>query len=628
MSLIVKLTTLLRLGPHNLARVGLYRVGLRTGLHPVLKAKGQPVSGPHFAPLPAQTQAKPQTPPEPNRRWDDALWYFGHHAIPHDGKAPDWFANPFGSAMHTHADTPWWQIDDFSAGDIKGVWEMSRLDWAVAYATCAAHGDGTALARLNAWLADWSARNPPYLGPNWKCGQEASVRVMHLVLAAMVLRQDHAPTPALRAQIANHLARIAPTISYAIGQQNNHGTSEAGALFMGGSFLVGHDPRAEGWMRTGRRWLEERARTLIAGDGSFSQYSMNYHRVMLDTYALAESWRRWRDLPGFSDTLNTRLCAATRWMHAMTSADSGDAPNTGANDGARLMPLIAGDYRDFRPSVQLAAALFCGARAYPPGPWDALLAWLGVAGRQEPLVGQAEGTSLAGRSFDDGGYHLMKAGAAVAVMRYPRFRFRPSQADALHLDLMVHGRNMLRDSGTWTYNSQGTHNTEDATWFGSTPAHNTITFDGRSQMPQLSRFLYGAWLKAQGVKTVREDGDGRLIAAAGYTDHKGARHHRHVAMGRGELVCTDTLSGRFDEACLRWRLAPGPWRLEGRRLTGETMQIEIDSDPQGCTLTLSHAPESRYYQQRNDVPVLEVRLKQPGRIVSTIRFDDPAPTTP
>ncbi|MFN4288527.1 MAG: alginate lyase family protein [Brevundimonas sp.] len=625
MSLILKLTTLMRLGPHNLARVGLYRAGLRSGLHPVLKAKGEPVSGAHFGPAAAEP---PMPLPGPNRRWDDALWYFGHHAIAHDCEAPDWFANPFGSAMHDHADLPWWQIDDFAAGDIKGVWELSRLDWLVALATRAAHGDEASLERLNAWLSDWSARNPPYLGPNWKCGQEASVRVMHLVLAAMVLRQDHVPTPALRTQIANHLARIAPTISYAIGQQNNHGTSEAAALFMGGSFLIGHDARANGWMDTGRRWLEERARTLIAGDGSFSQYSMNYHRVMLDSYALAESWRRRRDLQPFSDTLNARLCAATRWLHAMTSAESGDAPNTGANDGARLMPLIEGDYRDHRASVQLAAALFCGARAYGPGPWDDLLAWLGVAARQEPLSEPGEGLALSGRSFDDGGYHLMKAGAAVAVMRYPRFRFRPSQADALHLDLMVGGRNVLRDSGTWTYNSQGTHNTEDASWFGSTPAHNTITFDGRSQMPQLSRFLYGAWLKARDVQTVGETGEGGLSAAAGYTDHKGARHHRHLVMSRGLLVCTDTIGGRFEQACLRWRLAPGPWRLEGKRLIGETMQIEIECAPGEAELRLTSAPESRYYQKRSEVPVLEVRLDRPGRIVSTIHFDDPAPATP
>ena len=35
-----------------------------------------------------------------------------------------------------------------------------------------------------------------------------------------------------------HLKRIESTISYAIAQDNNHGTSEAAALFIGGSWLL------------------------------------------------------------------------------------------------------------------------------------------------------------------------------------------------------------------------------------------------------------------------------------------------------------------------------------------------------------------------------------------------------
>ena len=41
-------------------------------------------------------------------------------------------------------------------------------------------------------------------------------------------------------------------MAYALGQQNNHGTSEAAALFIGGSWLeqLG-DPRGARWSRIG-----------------------------------------------------------------------------------------------------------------------------------------------------------------------------------------------------------------------------------------------------------------------------------------------------------------------------------------------------------------------------------------
>src|SRR5690606_13722194 len=149
--------------------------------------------------------------------------------------------------------------------------------------------------------------------------------------------------------------------------------------------------------------------------------------------------------------------------------------------------------------------------------------------------------SLDGCSFDDGGYHVLRAGNKTAVLRYPRFRFRPSQADALHLDLWHAGRNLLRDAGTFSYN------TSDANWFAGTAAHNTVTFNDRDQMPRLGRFLFTDWLVAEAVECVSKR-DAVETAAAAYTDRWGARHHRRVQLSPHELICTDTISGDFSQA--------------------------------------------------------------------------------
>ncbi len=222
--------------------------------------------------------------------------------------------------------------------------------------------------------------NPPYKGPDWKCGQEASIRVMHLALAAILLQQVTAPPAALLDLLRIHLRRIVPTIRYAIAQDNNHGTSEAAALFIGGSWLRAHgEPDAVTWMRLGRKWLENRAKHLIGEDGSFSQYSLNYHRVMLDTFSLAELWRRQLSLVEFSARWYSRASAATHWLHAFIDPATGDGPNLGANDGARLLPLTQTDYRDYRPAVQLAMALFTDTNAYPGNQeCSRPLLWLGL----------------------------------------------------------------------------------------------------------------------------------------------------------------------------------------------------------------------------------------------------------
>jgi hypothetical protein len=601
MSRMTQLQTFARLGLGSIARVATYRLGLNSGRHPVQRLTASVAMPPFFRPCENAGAVA-----EPNGVWDDRLWWFSWHHAPLTEGPPDWFINPFSEESQPDATRDWWRIPDFGAGDIKGLWELSRFDWVAAWATKAAQGDAAALERLNQWLADWAGRNPPYMGPNWKCGQESSIRVMHLVTAAWILGQARAPESGMVDLVRTHLQRIAPTMSYAIGQQNNHGTSEAAALFIGGSFLAGHDPRAEAWARKGRRWLEERAATLIEPDGSFSQYSVTYHRLMLDTYTLAEAWRRQHGLPAFSARLGARLAAATEWLWAITDAKTGDAPNIGANDGARLMQLTGCDYRDFRPSVQSAAALFCDADAFGPGPWNTPLHWLGVA---EGILRPAPRN----QSYDDGGYHVLHIGAAMAVLRYPRFRFRPSQADALHLDLWHNGSNLLRDAGTFSYNA------EDANWFSGTAAHNTVTFDGRDQMPRLGRFLFGEWLKADAVEPVRDDGVAATAAAA-YTDALGARHHREITLTADGLLCRDTISGTFQEACLRWRLAPGEWRLEGDTVRCGTYSIYIEIDGVPITPTLSTTMESRYYQHKAEIPEVSIKVNRPANLSSKVTF--------
>lgn len=598
------LKTLMALGPESVARVGVYRLGLRSGLHPVQRISAEVPRGPFFMAPPAW----PDLPP-PNARWSNRLWWFDWFTADRPEGAPDWHHNPFGSGQSDQA-SDWWTIPDFAGSDIKGTWELSRFGWLPAFATQAAHGDADALRSINQWLESWLRENPPYRGANWKCGQEASFRVLHLLAAAIILDQDRAPQPALAETVALHLKRIAPTMSYAIGQDNNHGTSEAAAMFAGGSFLAALDwPEARKWSDMGRRWLENRARRLIAPDGSFSQYSVVYHRLMLDTYSFVETWRRRFDLMPFPDPVTSRLVAATAWLDAMVDRISGDAPNLGANDGARIFALTEAGYRDFRPSLQLASVLFRGQRAIgETGPWDDQLRWLGIS----PAVATAP--PPASKSLDDGGFHVLRAGRAAAYLHYPRFRFRPSQADLLHLDLWVEGRNLLRDAGTFSYNAAP----DTGGYFAGTASHNTVQFDGRDQMPRLGRFLFGEWAKASDVEFASSHEAPRCAAA--FTDYQGARHHREISLHADGFRCSDTISGRFSAAVLRWRLLPGAYRLTNNSLSGEGLELRIECNDPDHRLDLTTGSESRYYMHQEQIPVLEIALTRPCWIVTTGKF--------
>jgi len=198
------------------------------------------------------------------------------------------------------------------------------------------------------------------------------------------------------------------------------------------------------------------------------------------------------------------------------------------------------------------------------------------------------------------------------MLRYPRFRFRPGQADALHLDLWLGPDNLLRDGGTYSYNT-------DQQWieyFTGTASHNTVQFDDRDQMPRLSRFLFGDWLKSEGVEPFQVDAEGTHFGA-GYKDHHGARHHRRVCLQAAALTVRDEVEGFAQKAVLRWRLSPGDWRLaqspQGLCLTQGAegrVSLLVTADVPLIRSELVQGWESLHYLEKMPVPVLEIEVKQ------------------
>ncbi len=585
-----------------------YRLRLRAGIHPVQRITPvAPPRGPFFV---AATAPRSLPPPQ---AWQRTGNCFGWYRPDLGDGPPDWHRNVFSGMRATRIDADWWTIPDFDPelGDIKTIWEASRFDWVVNFAQQARAGRAASIERLNRWLADWCQRNPPYRGHNWKCAQEASIRVMHLALAALILDETPAPQPALIDLVIAQLRRIEPTVAYAMAQDNNHGTSEAAALFIGGSWLerLGR-PDGLRWHSQGRRWLENRARRLIQADGSFSQYSVNYHRLMLDTLSLVEIWRRHLDLPVFSDSYRTRASAATAWLRAMVDPVTGDAPNFGANDGANLLPLTDADCRDFRPAVQVAATLFENRSAYPAeGSWQAQLDWLGVHTGSEDVAAPASAL------LDDGGHAVLRSGDARAILRYPRFRFRPGHADALHVDLWVAGENLLRDGGSFSYAADP----EWQEYFAGASGHNTVEFDDRQQMPRLSRFLWGRWLETRTLTPIQETADAVSVAAS-YEDSRGAVHERTLELQRGCLTVRDRLGGFTSKAVLRWRLRPGAWTVDGTAVTDGHHRLEVSADVPIVRCEVVGGWESRYYMQKTAIPVLEVEVASPGTVTSAYRW--------
>ena len=207
----------------------------------------------------------------------------------------------------------------------------------------------------------------------------------------------------------------------------------------------------------------------------------------------------------------------------------------------------------------------------------------------------------------------------MVMLRYPRFRFRPSQADALHLDLWLHGENLLRDAGSYSYIAEA----HWLSYFSGTASHNTVQFDDRDQMPRISRFLLGDWLKTSFIKALRSNDSG-VYFAAGYRDNQWASHRRHVHLESSFLHVIDEVQGFKHKAVLRWRLKPASWTLERRGdgicATDGIHTLTINASTPILRFELVPGWESHHYLEKKQVPVLEVEISSAGAFTSSYRW--------
>ncbi len=543
---------------------------------------------------------------------------FFSHQCRHLGNPPEWFFDPLSGRNVGGTREHWTRVRYDPDLDIKLIWEPSRFDWLLllARAYCA-EGSRIYLDTMNAWLKDWALNNPLNSGPNWLCGQEAAIRVIHLLLSSFLLNEWTRPSRSFSAMIRHHCARIEPTILYAVSQNNNHATSEAAALFIAGLWLERYGSESDDiqngkrWCGLGRKWLENRVNKLVAEDGTFSQYSVNYQRLFLDTISQVEFWRRRFDAAEFSTTFYERMRAATCWLYDMVAVTTGEAPNIGNNDGARICVLSETPYHDYRPSIQLAAVLFHKQKFYSDNHIiDEPLQWLRMPCR---IFYNREKIS---KLFDDGGFCLLLSTSkrSWGVVKYPRYSFRPAQSDIFHFDLWVEDKNILGDAGTCQYNI----NEPWYSYFPGVTAHNTVQFDGRDQMIRIGRFLFGPWPKAKTVTFFSDEN--RKEWAGEYVDYCGAEHKRKITADNCCWVIEDRLRGFTNNAVLRWRLSDDlDWKIVGTQCIADKIRIIVDSDVDIIRAELTSGWKSKYYTQRKSIYVFEVEIQQPGKLITTIK---------
>jgi hypothetical protein len=482
-------------------------------------------------------------------------------------------------------------VFDAPARDIKFLWEPARFGWAFTI------GRAYLLTKHEKYAeAFWhhfeifDHATPPFLGPHWMSGQEVALRLMAFIWAGQVFDTALASTPErksrLAASVAEHAARIPPTLVYARSQHNNHLLTEAAGLLSAGLALP-NAPDGLRWRSLGWRWLNAGFQSQIDNYGEYSQHSTNYHRLMLEvalwTQALIGNNHLGPPFHWPRQTLGA-IDRSVHWLLALLDSESGRVPNIGANDGAYIFPLSNCPFEDFRPVLYAVARAFLDYNL-PPGPWDEMSLWFDAraGGPRSVALPRYLGDQLYGKQ-------------SWAYFRTAQFNSRPSHADQLHLDLWWHGLNLAQDAGTYLYNAESPWDNTLSVAF----VHNTVTVNDRDQMTRAGRFLYLDWVNAY-RKDLSPDEPGELQRVRGRYRVRGYRHTRTVSVFEDDhwQVLDEILPLRGSRqkqrftARLHWLLQDWDWEIENSD-SGVLLRLASPCGPVRLTIHYSASAQSSF----------------------------------
>ena len=546
------------------------------------------------------------------------LQYFSHH----------WRARPrswreSASTGHTVALDHWSKLGDFdpAVGDIKWIWDASRFDWAYVLGRAWRYSRDEKYAQCF-WtlLEDWIADNPVNLGPNWKCGQECSLRLLVLSWSAEVFASatatDRQRLEKLWSLVAALAERVKASFLYSVSQRNNHLLSESLALYVAATSLPDH-PDAVEWHAVGRKHFVRAMLDQFAPDGYYALHSWTYSRAALRTVLMfvAVAKRRGENVPA---AVLERCESAAELLHAMLDDATGRLPNYGGNDGSNIAALNDCDYLDFRPVVAAALHMLRGERAFIDARVHEELLWSAGTHTSRPR----EANTNAGEGALESGYFRLDGPGSRVYVRCGRYRTRPAHADMLHADIWFGDRNIATDAGTYQY-------LDERGWgvrLEGSAAHNVVTIDGADQMRRYSRFLWVDWARGRVVHRARSEQE---VSWTG--EHDGYRQlgavHRRTIRGREDnwVIIDDILrsNGAVRSAVLSWHLCPTlVWRptATGVESTVNGLRVQVAA-PEGATFevlegadALPDGGESRYFGSIEPRTTLRVCVRASGAV--------------
>jgi Heparinase II/III-like protein/Heparinase II/III N-terminus len=412
-------------------------------------------------------------------------------------------------------------------GDVRLVWEPSRLQQLVALAHIAAQGNASlrdrAVAAMEAQFLSWMEANPYLTGVHYVSAMECGLRLIAVCHAFDQVRSWLQQPDLIWASVVQLVEGHADLIQRRVSLHSslgNHTIAEASALVYAG-MLFPEMPHSAQWRLDGQALLESESAHQFMADGGGAEQGIWYLKFISDLYGLVVEFleARGERIPIGAKGATDR---SRVFLSSMTD-DAGGLASIGDNDGGYAL----GSLLDFSPIESV------------------------------PEAGLT--------TFEDSGYSVLKSSGRVPsrlILDHGPLGMPPcyahGHADALSIQLRMGGQDILSDTGTFTYSGHP----EWRRYFRGTSAHNTVVVDGQDQAIQETGFQWSSPFNSRlAFSEERADGETVLIATHdGYLKRVGVVHWRGLLYRPpGLWVIIDRLTGSgIHDLELNWHLGLTP----------------------------------------------------------------------
>ena len=445
------------------------------------------------------------------------------------GQPINWHLNPI-TGKTVDSNKKWFNIPDFDSviGDIKGVWEISRFSHLFYFIRAyMLTKDKKYYIAFSNQIKDWIKNNEYSYGPNFKCGQEATLRMINVLITYESFKYYNLTSvddeKNVKKIVETSYKKVLSNFFYAHKCiKNNHTLSEITGLIIGAWCSNDHKK-----LKKAYRLLNKEIDNQFFDDGGYVQYSFNYQRFAFQIIEFALSIT---DKTGYDIEIQNKdkLKKSVLQLYQLQD-ESGILPNYGSNDGALIFPLHTCDYLNYKPTLNSLHVQLTDNRLYEYGDYDEELLWFNCTDRDSLPIESIKRQDI---KFSDSGLYSLRSNNSHMMIILQNFKNRPAQMDQLHIDLWHKGINVSCDSGTYSYASKLGKS------LSLTNAHNTVKINGVEQMNKHGHFMIYDWSSALDAEFKEDYFEGKMKSKNGYS------HKRVVSYKDNEFIVKDSVESK------------------------------------------------------------------------------------